>query len=772
MRKTLITIVTGLLIASPLAIATAPTAAACDVESGEICDKTETGGVKPPPVWEDPCADGGCPEGGGGEGPPSGVWWTTQTTGGAKYFWESGTVFLGVPFAPQDYSGLYGMAQCGPQKGYADAAPGTTYNIRAGYYTVDTTRHWWSFYSGGVPYEIVDPPVRSYRSLCETYTVPALVNTPLTVMGEWVENGPFNYDGKSMLTVADGGTLTRKNKAGVITTQGDVGVGISPLGNKILNRLGEFDPAVLKTSRGLATPAEARWGIEQGVLGYSQKNDIVMDDYGRYYIAATRTRDAAFVQSFTGRYAGFLDKMFPAKMTETDVRFFPAANGYPAQWIERVGGPTAEHDLYGYSVHCEEDGTPGGRSTRDRVGEYHPARISDITVLDASGVMPSAVAGAFTWGDDALTYTNRCAQGKVTTEEVRTRDLFQCDRYDSTFTFDRNVRPVTYTTQTGTRWAQTGWNWYWGCSCGGTCGNWSNGDPYCRTAQWGWETYTYTTEDPTPADYTKSGSNWVQNCPTGYTAISGTQCQLVKYSDIIVDDLNATPIDDYSPDNLVELTGSDRERLNVKTGAWGEWLNFVWRKPSVSVNTGSDKGKNVNALPASADVRWSRMWSLNPTSTPILRDDEVDRENPTPAKVSEINNPDGPTHIWTDPDATSNAGDPAASDDWQPATDDGSGDAVYNKWVGLEPKGWEVSQRSLWTRFFMSGTAGADLGWELTPWWKVTATVPVETTTVDKVTFDGNGGISFDSSTSTEMRRESYVCPGQRLEVDVNRIVS
>ena len=75
----------------------------------------------------------------------------------------------------------------------------------------------------------------------------------------------------------------------------------------------------------------------------------------------------------------------------------------------------------------------------------------------------------------------------------------------------RGTTPYTYTTSTGTRWAHIGWNYYWGCSCGGTCGNWSNGDPYCRTAQWGWENYSVTTLNAAPSGYLDNGTAWYKD---------------------------------------------------------------------------------------------------------------------------------------------------------------------------------------------------------------------------------------------------------------------
>jgi len=77
---------------------------------------------------------------------------------------------------------------------------------------------------------------------------------------------------------------------------------------------------------------------------------------------------------------------------------------------------------------------------------------------------------------------------------------------------------IPYTTYTVQEWVHNGWSYSWGyCTGSGQSGNWSNGDPYCQQATFGYEPKTY--NNATPAGYTDTGSAWSKKdaAPAGYT---------------------------------------------------------------------------------------------------------------------------------------------------------------------------------------------------------------------------------------------------------------
>ncbi len=77
---------------------------------------------------------------------------------------------------------------------------------------------------------------------------------------------------------------------------------------------------------------------------------------------------------------------------------------------------------------------------------------------------------------------------------------------------------ISYTYTTVQVWVHNGWSYTWGyCTGEGKSGNWSNGDPYCQQATFGWEAQT--TKNSTPAGYTDTGSVWASKNtpPAGYT---------------------------------------------------------------------------------------------------------------------------------------------------------------------------------------------------------------------------------------------------------------
>lgn len=78
--------------------------------------------------------------------------------------------------------------------------------------------------------------------------------------------------------------------------------------------------------------------------------------------------------------------------------------------------------------------------------------------------------------------------------------------------------------------------------------------------------------------------------------------------------------------------------------------------------------------------------------------------------------------------------------------------------------------RSAYFRYFMSTTAGAN-GWQVTPWWRVTADIQTEFSAVNQILPDADGDADLDSNKSTgKWLRQQYECPGQPFLVNVARI--
>ncbi len=105
-----------------------------------------------------------------------------------------------------------------------------------------------------------------------------------------------------------------------------------------------------------------------------------------------------------------------------------------------------------------------------------------------------------------------------------TKTIYVCpDTFSEAAGLCEKTTPYTYTTISYTYttvqvWVHNGWSYTWGyCTGEGKSGNWSNGDPYCQQATFGWEAQT--TKNSTPAGYTDTGSVWASKNtpPAGYT---------------------------------------------------------------------------------------------------------------------------------------------------------------------------------------------------------------------------------------------------------------
>jgi hypothetical protein len=753
------------------AVVLAPVASAsnsdCNFEAGELCDGTTKAiGRKPTPVICTENCD--TPKARENDGTESYI--TTTTYGGSRYFWDDSVISTQAGMLNLTYQNMFVFNGCTAQRGFENAPMGgVAYTIRDGRWGVISVTHDYLTVNGTTT--IVDsPPSIEWTSACWTYTTPKVEKVELAVTGDWVLNGPYNFNGQPM--EADGGTLTRKNAAGQTTVQGDVTKGITKLGEEILSSKGlprnDFEP--LKTTA-IASPAQAYAGIVNGDLKYRENGDPGMTGYGRYYIASQQWRNIADVYVHSTIYNPYLNKMFPAQLAENNVRFFPGnANLYP-MWIEKVSGPVVRNAIARYSVHCAKNEDGGARTVVESKGINNPSNTKSL--MNALPVMPTEVAQTppgYTWGDNENTYTYQCDGGYDTLTRTRTGDIFQCDTYDVTQTM---VRPTTQTWGvTGQRWQSSGYNravtqtQFRDRGADYINGQWV-GRP-CRAGE-------YDAGHNCARDYQTTvwvdTSGWVPeygyvtttgSCPAGWKTDSSTQCSTTKASTLIVEQKNAAPIEKVTPN---WTTGSGENSLKVELSSHADPFQTVWRKPRINVNTGVDAGLNVNSLPASADVKWSRMWQLDGGSSPVLY------ENPITKKVTvqSMNDPQSPVHVFTDNTAASSTDEPGSTSKWLPLTDHGSSSASLSRWVGLEDKGWEESQRAAFFRFFQAQNAGTD-GWKMTPKWKVTATIPVNVSKVDSVTVHGDGSITFSSEEVTENRRESYWCPGQTIHVETSRI--
>jgi hypothetical protein len=75
-------------------------------------------------------------------------------------------------------------------------------------------------------------------------------------------------------------------------------------------------------------------------------------------------------------------------------------------------------------------------------------------------------------------------------------------------------------------------------------------------------------------------------------------------------------------------------------------------------------------------------------------------------------------------------------------------------------------------RYFQSTTAG-QRGWQVTPWWRVTADVQTDFTEITGFQPQPNGSIDFvTGSTSGKWLRESYECPGEPFLINIERIAT
>lgn len=234
------------------------------------------------------------------------------------------------------------------------------------------------------------------------------------------------------------------------------------------------------------------------------------------------------------------------------------------------------------------------------------------------------------------------------------------------------------------------------------------------------------------------------------------RCAPSTGAEFIVNGKRAAPIQFATPDRF---NSNDVFEANATGTPYG----VRWETPKVVLNS---NGKDVTTLP-DADVVWRTRYDLTPGSSPVLI-----RDPRTGETIDDVNNRNQPYNLWADRTPEDMNAPPTASTQWFPLTWSGTPMSVpLDEWSEREDDGWQDETRALWLRFFQSTTAGK-WGWQLTPEWEITANVPItgEIPIFGKFTSRGFWIPQF-GGTSTEIRRVSYVCTGQRLNTNVTRSV-
>lgn len=273
--------------------------------------------------------------------------------------------------------------------------------------------------------------------------------------------------------------------------------------------------------------------------------------------------------------------------------------------------------------------------------------------------------------------------------------------YEYTYHTVEDLRPREVTTREWDAYEQTGWGFDWGCSCGGKCGNWPNGDPYCQYPTFGWVHHVETIVAPAPAGCYDNGSVYV--------------CSRQER--------------DATPDGMEDFGGQWQKRNPAPEG-YTEW-NGQWRKknepPVGYYDNGVDGYTSYDPINDgfTGGIAFNQ-WRKWPTYNG-LTDCEV---NPSDYNK---NQKDRTYKIKC-------------------------GDNVTER------------TRSAYFRYFMSSTAGAK-GWQVVPWWRVTADIQTDYYAVDQIQPDADGDAALESSrTGGKWIRQQYECPGQPFLVNINRI--
>lgn len=281
--------------------------------------------------------------------------------------------------------------------------------------------------------------------------------------------------------------------------------------------------------------------------------------------------------------------------------------------------------------------------------------------------------------------------------------------------------------------------------------NWS------RWERLGDQTYQDCTEDPLIPVDTDCDSTSGPCVPSDKSRERDImRCAPSTGAEFIVNGKRAAPIEYADPDRF-------NSNGVFEANATGTPYGIRWEEPKVVLNA---NGKDVTTLPG-ADPVWRVKYQLTPSSSPILIKNPI-----TGRDVDDPNDRNQPYNIWANRDPDNMNNPPTPSTQWFPLSWSGNPMSVpVDEWSEREDDGWQNETRALWLKFFQSTTAGR-YGWQLTPNWEITANVPItgEVPIFQDYTARGYWKPKF-GGLSTEIRRVSYTCTGQRLNANVTRSV-
>ena len=580
---------------------------------------------------------------------------------------------------------------------------------------------------------------------CKSYTPPALRTATCAKFGQYQLMGPFDRGGADMVPASQGGSNTR-TVLGVETTTGPVKTGSSTLGDTIAFRPAETASAATWSTyvNKLSTTAASKDDAYN--LCLATEVDLTMrtssseeiDSYGRYYSDAKIWRDQVryYVFNSYGTSIPVLSHLWPSIYGTAD--WHPSGAGYLPVYVASTA-PMARADTRSYyAVHCVKN-TTANAVTRDTV--------------PAGGGWAGGNWNAVEGSDDQF-YAYQCSGGNPT--PTRDDDLLSCDRFGTPTYAPYQFQTAPYTYHQGVigTYQELVTDW-----CGYTVG--PNGEINVWCAQHEETRYIYgPVRDATPAGFSDTGTNWTRklNPPNGYVD-DGTQYVSYSYSDVIEDHKYASPIASGLPNRFAADGIYDANMT-------GDRYRFQWKLPRVNLTA---TGQDVTKI-AGADVRWRARFKLEDSSSPIVIRDPQTGGAPSGGK----NDSGQPYHLFLDTSPATSNDNPGPFLSWSPLSGAWSGptpSVPVDRWSPAQPGSWLDQARTLWVRFFASSTAGK--GWKLTPWWEVTVTVPITSTspTMSSMTSDGDW-ILGTSTSKTETRRQTYECPGQSLRVVVDGVTS
>ncbi len=671
------------------------------------------------------------------------------TTGGA------GT---GVVTTTWSYSQMAGAASCpGPLTGSAGSMPvlgvQTSRNIAASFswveYGSNDTYTWLDMTNPSKP--VINQATfgsSDYNFVwgCKSYAPPALRTTQCAKFGQYQLMGPYDRSGAAMVPASAGGSNTRRDAAGVETVTGKVTTGSSVLGDTIAPlppALSALPVMATYVQRLSTTPATQQNVYDlclatEADLSMQARDSEEVDSYGRYYSDAQIWRDQVryYVFNSYGSSTAVLSHLWPSIYGTAS--WHAAGRGYLPVYIDSVT-PMARADSRSYyAIHCVKNTTANAVS-RDTV--------------PAGGGWAGGGWNAVEGNDDQF-YAYQCTS--TNPDPTRTDDLLSCDRHGTpTYSpYQFQTAPYTYHQAVVGTYQELVTDW-----CGYTVGPGGSIDVWCATHE---ETrYIYgPVRDATPAGFSDAGANWTRklNPPTGYVD-DGTQYVSYAYFDVIEDHKYAAPLTSGLPNRFAADGIYDANMT-------GDRYRFQWKLPRINLTS---TGQDVTKI-AGSDVRWRARFKLDDSSSPILVRDPLSGGAPSGGK----NDSGQPYHLFLDTTPATSIDNPGPFLSWSPLSGAWSGSVPsvpVDRWSPAQPGSWLDQARTLWVRFFASSTAGK--GWKLTPWWEVTVTVPITSTspTISSMTSDGDW-ILGTSASKTETRRQTYECPGQSLRVIVDGVAS